>query len=322
MRKNIKIALLGCGNWGQNIARNLSDMGYLSCVYDQNKNISERFNKKYGLPNISIDEILQNKEIDGVVIASSAITHKELAAKSILNDKDVLIEKPFCLSLSDAKHLSKLSIKRKKVLMAGHLLNYHNAFIKMKKIINDNVIGDVVNIRAHRLALGSIRSCESVTYDLAAHDISMVLSITQSMPNEITVQSIHHNNNEGPDAISVKLSFANKVTALINCDWMCPYKEHKFSVIGKTGGLIFNDTEDWPYKLVYNPSYINTDNTITSIPLKNINVVPNEPLKSELEEFINCIISRQSPLTDHKEAINVQTVMEMIEEKLKTLGKS
>ena len=322
MSKNIKIALLGCGNWGKNIARNLSDMGYLFCVYDQNKNISEQFNKKYGLPDISIDEILQNKEIDGVVIASSAITHKELAAKSLLNDKDVLIEKPFCLSLSDAKYLSKLSTKRKKVLMAGHLLNYHNAFIKMKKIINDNVIGDVVNIRAHRLALGSIRSSESVTYDLAAHDISMILSITQSMPNKIQVQSIHHNNNEGPDAISVKLSFANKVTALINCDWMCPYKEHKFSVIGKTGGLIFSDTENWPYKLVYNPSYINTDNSITSIPLKKISVVPNEPLKSELEEFINCINSRQSPLTDHKEAINVQTVMEMIEEKLKTLGKS
>ena len=322
MSKNIKIALLGCGNWGKNIARNLSDMGYLSCVYDQNKNISEQFNQKYGLPNISFDEILQNKEIDGVVIASSAITHKELAAKSLLNDKDVLIEKPFCLSLSDAKHLSKLSTKRKRVLMAGHLLNYHNAFIKMKKIINDNVIGDVINIRAHRLALGSIRSCESVTYDLAAHDISMVLSITQSMPNEIQVQSIHHNNNEGPDAISVKLSFANKVTALINCDWMCPYKEHKFSVIGKTGGLIFSDTEDWPYKLVYNPSYINADNTITSISVKKISVVPNEPLKSELEEFINCINSRQSPLTDHKEAINVQTVMEMIEEKLKTSGKS
>ena len=255
---------------GKNIARNLYDMGYLYCIYDQNKNISEQFNKKYGLPNISIDEILKNKEIDGVVIASSAITHKELATKSLLNDKDVLIEKPFCLSLSDAKYLSKLSTKRKKVLMAGHLLNYHNAFIKMKKLIDETIIGDVINIRAHRLALGSIRSSRSVTHDLAAHDISMVLSITQSMPNEIQVQSIHHNNNEGPDAISVKLSFANKVTALINCDWMCPYKEHKFSVIGKTGGLIFNDTEDWPYKLVYNPSYINADNTITSIPQKKL----------------------------------------------------
>ena len=317
MNKNKKIALLGCGNWGKNIARNLSNLGYLSCVYDLNKNISDQFNKKYELPELSIDEIIKSKEIDAVVIASSAITHKDLAKKALLNNKDVLIEKPFCLSLSDANDLSKLAIEKEKILMVGHLLNYHNAFIKMKKLIHNGLIGDVINIRAHRLALGSIRSSESVTYDLAAHDISMVLSIMQNMPNEIEVQSIHHNNNEGPDAISVKLTFKKGATALINCDWMCPYKEHRFSVIGKTGGLIFNDTEDWPNKLGYNPSFINHDNTITTIPLQKINVEPNEPLKTELEEFIKCINSRESPLTDHREAVNVQTVMEMIEEKLK-----
>ena len=317
MNKNKKIALLGCGNWGKNIARNLSNLGYLSCVYDLNKNISDQFNQKYELPDLSIDEIIKSKEIDAVVIASSAITHKNLAKKALLNNKDVLIEKPFCLSLSDANDLSKLAIEKEKILMVGHLLNYHNAFIKMKKLIHNGLIGDVINIRAHRLALGSIRSSESVTYDLAAHDISMVLSIMQNMPNEIEVQSIHHNNNEGPDAISVKLTFKKGATALINCDWMCPYKEHRFSVIGKTGGLIFNDTEDWPNKLGYNPSFINHDNTITTIPLQKMNVEPNEPLKTELEEFIKCINSRESPLTDHREAVNVQTVMEMIEEKLK-----
>lgn len=317
MNKNKKIALLGCGNWGKNIARNLSNLECLSCIYDLNKNVSDQLNKNYGLHKLSIDEIIKSKEIDAVVIASSAITHKNLAKKALLNNKDVLIEKPFCLSLSDANDLSKLAIEKEKILMVGHLLNYHNAFIKMKKLIHNGLIGDVINIRAHRLALGSIRSSESVTYDLAAHDISMVLSIMQNMPNEIEVQSIHHNNNQGPDAISVKLTFKKGATALINCDWMCPYKEHRFSVIGKTGGLIFNDTEDWPNKLGYNPSFINHDNTITTIPLQKMNVEPNEPLKTELEEFIKCINSRESPLTDHREAVNVQTVMEMIEEKLK-----
>jgi predicted dehydrogenase len=317
MNKNKKIALLGCGNWGKNIARNLSNLECLSCIYDLNKNISDQLNKNYGLPKLSINEIIKSKEIDAVVIASSAITHKDLAKKALLNNKDVFIEKPFCLSLSDANDLSKLAINKEKILMVGHLLNYHNAFIKMKKLIHNGLIGDVINIRAHRLALGSIRSSESVTYDLAAHDISMVLSIMQNMPNEIEVQSIHHNNNEGPDAISVKLTFKKGATALINCDWMCPYKEHRFSVIGKTGGLIFNDTEDWPNKLCYNPSFINHNNTITTIPLQKMYVEPNEPLKTELEEFIKCINSRESPLTDHREAVNVQTVMEIIEEKLK-----
>ena len=317
MSKTKKIALLGCGNWGKNIARNLSKLGYLYCVYDLNKNISDQFNKNYGLPKLSIDEIIKSQEIVAVVIASSAVTHKDLAKRALLNNKDVLIEKPFCLSLSDANDLSKLAIDKGKILMVGHLLNYHNAFIKMKKLIHEGLIGDVINIRAHRLALGSIRSSESVTYDLAAHDISMVLSILGSMPDDIEAQSIHHNNNEGPDAISVKLTFKKGITALINSDWMCPYKEHKFSVIGKIGGLVFNDTEEWPNKLIYNPSLINSNNTITSSPLQKLNVEPNEPLKTELEEFINCINSRQSPLTDHREAVNVQTVMEMIEESVK-----
>ena len=319
MNKNKKIALLGCGNWGKNIARNLSNLECLSCIYDLNKNVSDQLNKNYGLHKLSIDEIIKSKEIDAVVIASSAITHKNLAKKALLNNKDVLIEKPFCLSLSDANDLSKLAIEKEKILMVGHLLNYHNAFIKMKKLIHNGLIGDVINIRAHRLALGSIRSSESVIYDLAAHDISLVLSLMGSIPDDIETQSIHHNNNKGPDAISVKLTFKKGITALINSDWMCPYKEHRFSVIGKNGGLIFNDIEDWPNKLSYNPSFINSNNTIASTPMQKVNVEPNEPLKTELEEFVNCINSRKSPLTDHREAVNVQTVMEMIEEKLKNV---
>jgi len=151
---------------------------------------------------------------------------------------------------------------------------------------------------------------------LAAHDISMILSITKILPTNLQVQSIHHNSNLGPDAISVKLSFNEKVTALINCDWMCPYKEHRFSVIGTKGSLIFDDTRDWSNKLTFNPSIINEDNTINFYPLEKIKVNENEPLKNELREFINSIQTRQNPLTDHKEALKVQTVMEMIDKKL------
>ena len=149
--------------------------------------------------------------------------------------------------------------------MVGHLLNYHNAFIKMKELIKNGKIGVPQNIRANRLALGAIRSEESVIYDLSAHDISMILSITEELPIDVNVQSIHHHNNIGPDAISVKLSFSKGVTALINSDWMCPYKEHKFSVIGTKGSLIFDDTKNWSEKLLYNPSFVTSKNVIESL---------------------------------------------------------
>tara|TARA_B100001093_G_scaffold470697_1_gene492364 strand:- start:289 stop:1248 length:960 start_codon:yes stop_codon:yes gene_type:complete len=317
MTKKIKIALIGFGNWGKNIARNLYQIGALACIYDADQRLSKKANEDFKLPTYKIDDIFKNENIQAIVIASAANTHKDLAEEALINNKDVLIEKPFCLSLSDASILSKLATKKNRVLMVGHLLNYHNAFIKMKDLIKKGKIGEIKNIRAHRLALGTIRSLESVVYDLAAHDISMILSIMQALPLEICAHSIHHNSNVGPDAVSVKLSFKTGASALINCDWMCPYKEHKFSVIGSRGSLVFDDTQEWSKKLYYNPSTINSDNSICIGPNKNIILQENEPLRNELEEFIICIQSRKSPLTDHTEAVTVQNIMQKIEEKLK-----
>ena len=316
MIRKLNIALIGCGNWGKNIARNLHEMGALACVYDLNLKLSEKLNYKYKLPNFELNKIFKDKNIDALVLASSAITHKDLALEAIKNNKDLFIEKPFCLSLPDAQILSELASKKRRVLMVGHLLNYHNAFVKMRELIQNGKIGILKNIRAHRLSLGAIRSCESVVYDLSAHDISMILSITNEMPHNVKVQSIHHNANIGPDAVSVKLSFSDGVTAIINSDWMCPYKEHKFSTIGTKGSLIFDDTKTWSEKLYYNPSFITSENYIKILATEKIKVIENEPLKSELEEFINCLNSRKSPLTDHKEALKVQTVMDMIDKKI------
>tara|TARA_B100000900_G_scaffold28612_1_gene21970 strand:+ start:987 stop:1955 length:969 start_codon:yes stop_codon:yes gene_type:complete len=316
MIKKLNIALIGCGNWGKNIARNLYQLGSLACIYDSNTKLLEKLSHEYMLPTFGLSKIFEDQNIKAIVIASPAITHKDLAIQALKNDKDVFIEKPFCLSLQDAQKLSELAANRNRVLMIGHLLNYHNAFIKMKELIKNGKIGVPQNIRANRLAFGAIRSEESVIYDLSAHDISMILSITEELPIDVNVQSIHHNNNIGPDAISVKLSFSKGETALMNSDWMCPYKEHKFSVIGTKGSLIFDDIKPWSEKLIYDPSFVTVKNTIENLPIEKIKIQKNEPLESELKEFIDCIYSRKSPLTDHKEALKVQTVMDMIDKKI------
>ncbi len=316
MTKKLNIALVGCGSWGKNIARNLHQIGKLACIYDADRNLSKKLNQDFKLHNYTINDIFKNDNIQALVIASTAKTHKDIAEEALLNNKDVLIEKPFCLSLSEATTLSKLAMKKNRVLMVGHLLNYHNAFIKMKDLIREGKIGETKNIRAHRFALGAIRSHESVVYDLAVHDVSMILAVMQELPVKIDAHSIHHNTNIGPDAISIKLSFKTGTTALINCDWMCPYKEHKFSVIGSKGSLVFDDTQDWSKKLYYNPSTINSDNSINLLPIEKISLTENEPLRNELEEFINCIQLRKKPLTDHLEAVNVQNVMQIIDEKI------
>ena len=316
MVEELNIALIGCGNWGKNIARNLYEMGYLACVYDTNTKLSEKLSYEYSLPTFGLHKIFKDQNINAIVIASPAVTHKAIAIEALNNDKDVFIEKPFCLSLPDAQKLSELATNKNRILMVGHLLNYHNAFIKMKDLVKNGKIGALQNIRANRLALGAIRSEESVIYDLSAHDISMILSIVNELPIDINVQSIHHNNNIGPDAVSVKLSFENGVTAFINSDWMCPYKEHKFSIIGTKGSLIFDDTKTWSEKLLYNPSIVTTKNSIINAPIEKIEIQENEPLKTELKEFIDCVCSRKRPLTDHKEALKVQTVLDIIDKKI------
>ena len=316
MVRELNIALIGCGSWGKNIARNLYQMGSLACIYDKDIKLSEKLSNEYSLTTSELSKIFKDRNINAVVVSSPAITHKDIALEALKNDKDVFIEKPFCLSLPDAQKLSELATNKNRILMVGHLLNYHNAFIKMKELVRKGKIGVPQNIRANRLSLGSIRSEESVVYDLSAHDISMILSITEELPVDVDVQSIHHHNNIGPDAVSVKLSFSKGVTALINSDWMSPYKEHKFSIIGSKGSLIFNDTKNWSEKLLYNPSFVTTKNTVQTLPIEKIKIQKNEPLKSELKEFIDCINSRKSPITDHKEAIKVQTVMDMIDKKI------
>ena len=97
------------------------------------------------------------------------------------------------------------------------------------------------------------------------------------------------------------------------------YKEHKFSVSGSKGSLVFDDTQEWSKKLYYNPSTINSDNSINISPIENIILKENEPLRNELEEFIICIQSRKIPLTDHREAVTVQNIMQKIEEKLQRI---
>ena len=316
MTRELNIALIGCGSWGKNIARNLYQMGSLACIYDKDVKLSEKLSNEYSLPTLELTKIFKDQNINAVVVSSPAITHKDIAVEALKNDKDVFIEKPFCLSLPDAQKLSELATNKNRILMVGHLLNYHNAFIKMKELVRKGKIGVPQNIRANRLALGSIRSEESVVYDLSAHDISMILSITEELPVDVDVQSIHHQNNIGPDAVSVKLSFSKGVTALINSDWMSPYKEHKFSIIGSKGSLIFNDTKNWSEKLLYNPSFVTTKNMVKTLPIEKIKIQKNEPLKSELKEFIDCVLSRKIPLTDDKEAVKVQTVMDMIDKKI------
>ena len=312
-----KVGMIGLGNWGRNIYRNLEKFNVLNKIYDSNtENLNNTVTSKKKIAD-NADEIILSSDIDSIVIASPSHTHKNFIIKSLLNNKNVFVEKPLCLSLKDAIEIKKLSSEVNKIFFIGHLLHYHNGFNELRNIIKLGKIGDLQIIKANRLNFGTIRQKESVLFDLASHDISMILSITEALPKKVEVNAIFNNSKKIADYINVILYFENDLLAVINSDWISPYKEHRFSVLGSKGSLIFYDTKDWPNKLIINPSYLNKKKKIIYKHEKAIKVSNEEPLKKEIETFLQCVKKNHKPITDIDEAINVQVVLDMIEKKLR-----
>ena len=309
--------MIGLGSWGKNIYRNLEKLNVVKKIYDSNKeHLNNIVTSKKKIAN-NADEIILSKDIDNIVIATPADTHKNYIFKSLLNNKNVFVEKPLCLSLKDALEIKKLSSEVNKIVFVGHLLHYHNGFNELKNIIKLGKIGNLQIIKANRLNFGAVRQKESVLFDLASHDISMILSITEAMPKKVEVNAVFNNSKKIADYINVLLYFKNDIIAVINSDWISPYKEHRFSVLGTKGSLIFDDTKDWPNKLTINPSYLNKEKRIIYKPEKPIAVSNEEPLKKEIETFLKCVKNNDKPKTDIDEAINVQVVLDMVEKELR-----
>ncbi len=314
---DFKVGLIGMGQWGKNIYRNLESLNVVEKVYDNNlKNLSLNVTNKNMIAK-DPDDIIVSKNIDSVFIASPASTHKEYIIKSLLNNKNVFVEKPLCLSLNESYEIKKVADKANKIVFVGHLLQYHNAFKGLKKNVQLGKIGHLKIIKCNRLNFGSIRDKESVLYDLTSHDISMILSLTKKLPRKVDINAIFKCSKKIADYINVILYFEEDIIAIINSDWISPYKEHRISVLGSDGSLIFDDVRDWPKKLIFNPSIINPNKKITHKSEIAIDVLKHEPLKQEIEAFLNCVANKEIPKTGIQEALNVQIVLSMIEKKLK-----
>lgn len=312
----IKVGLIGLGGWGKNIYRNLESLNFLDKVYDKNPDNCRELKVNCEKISSNVDEIFECNEISVVMLATPAITHKEYIIKALENKKHVFVEKPLCLSLQDAYEIKKASKHHKKIVFVGHLLQYHNAFIEMRKKITSGSIGNVKLIKANRLNFGIIRKNESVLYDLGPHDISMILSITKNLPKKVSVNAIFKTATCKADSVNVILYFDKDLMAILNTDWISPYKEHRFSVFGTKGSFIFDDTLSWNNKLIHNPSYMDKENIIHYSPNCNIEILNEEPLKKEILTFINCVKNGEKPYTDIDEAINVQIVLDMIENEM------
>ena len=320
-----KIALIGCGMWGRNIARNLAGLGALSCVHDAIEERGVSFASQFDSHYRPLDSILEDATINGIMIASNASTHKALAIKALQAGKQVFIEKPMALTLADAQLIADTVDKTDNQVMVGHLIRYHPAFQTLQQQITSGAVGKVKHIQANRLAMGRIRNSESVLFDLCPHDLSLILALTESLPNSVICHGVSHISENVVDILSTALGFANGVSAHMQTSWLSPYKEHRLTVTGENGSLVFDDTKPWTEKLVLYQDQITQTGDLFLIerasPLA-LSVPESEPLRDEVSAFIRLCDEGLLPPTNVHEALNVQKVLEAMQTHLQDLNKS
>lgn len=301
------LALIGCGYWGRNLARNFHDLKALHTICEASRHAHQELRGHY--PDLNLESelsaVLENPDIREVAIAAPAAQHFKLAKEALAHGKDVFVEKPFCLEADQGRCLQEMAEKEGRILMVGHLLQYHPVICRLQDMVKSGSFGRLFRLTSHRLNLGKVRTEENAFWSLAPHDTSVILSLVpDSVP--VSVQSIAETYLQ-PDVSDCSLTsilFSNGVTAEIQVSWLHPFKEQKLCVIAENAMAVFDDTQDWRAKLSLRENYFESK-AITPIP-----IAPEEPLRRECQHFIDCCHQRRQPKTDAAEGIRVLEILE------------
>lgn len=320
-----KIAVVGAGYWGKNLVRNFASLGSLSVLCDlDEKNLNESKKTYPGLKTTtSLPDILSDDSIDAVVISTPAEMHYRMVRDCLLSDKHVFVEKPLALNVEQGEELVNLSDERERILMVGHLLQYHPAVIKLKELVEGGELGKIQYIYSNRLNLGKIRREENILWSFAPHDISVILSLTGEMPESAYSSGGNYLHEKIADVTLSHLSFPSGIKAHIFVSWLHPYKEQRLVIVGDRKMASFNDlnSED---KLVVYPHIIEWKDHLPTPNMKEGQVVPVdqvEPLREECRHFLECITNNRQPRTGGPEGLKVLTVLQACQESLEHKGK-
>ena len=263
--------------------------------------------------------LLNNSEIEAVVLSTPTITHYKFAKQALFANKDVFVEKPIALQYEEGEELVSLAKQKNKILMVGHILEYHPAIIKLKEMISSGELGKINYIYSNRLNLGKFRTEENILWSFAPHDIAVILSLLGEMPSEVSAFGGEYLNQDITDVTVTNMAFPSGTKAHIFVSWLHPFKEQKLIVIGDKKMVVFNDVD--PENKLF--SYNHKIDWIERIPVPHpeaaepIPIEKSEPLKSECQHFLECIESRRPPRTDGQSGLRVLEVLELCQESLK-----
>jgi predicted dehydrogenase len=316
-----RVGVVGLGAWGWNVARNFVSLPGCEVVTCCDSDAKRRESASRAWPGVKTvadyDEMLRDDSIEAVVIASPAVTHHPLAMKALLSGRDVFVEKPFALSVRDGEELAEIAEKHDRILMVGHLLEYHPVVRRLKSMIQKNELGPIYYIYTQRVNLGRIRGDENALWSFAPHDISQILYMLNMEPTDVSARGQSYIQDGIEDVVFLSLFFENRIMAHIHLSWLDPHKVRKTTIVGSHKMAVFDDTGTSEKLRIY-------DNHAEAAPAKSYGeaihvrfgdiVIPHienaEPLQLECRHFIDCVANRTTPLTDAQDGLRVIRIIE------------
>ncbi len=333
MSTEINVGVVGCGYWGPNLIRNFRSLA--DCRMKKMCDVSEsRLRHLRSLyPEVEgetkIDRLLEDGGVDAVAIATSVKLHFPMAKASLLAGKHTLIEKPMASSSAECEELIDLAKKNSLVLMVGHTFLYSPAIRKIKEIVEHHDIGDIRYISARRLNLGLFQKDINVAWDLAPHDISIVLHIMEEMPLSITCRGGAHITPGIEDVTSMSLDFAHERSAIIQSSWLDPRKIREMTIVGSKRMIVYDDVAPQEKIKIFDvrverPPHYDTFGEFQYAYHYGDMYCPylkqDEPLKAECQHFLDCIQQGSTPLTNGNKGLEVVRILEASSASLKQDG--
>jgi predicted dehydrogenase len=333
MSKNIKIGVVGCGYWGPNLVRNFRALP--DCTLEMMCDVSDQRLKHLRslYPDVKgekeFDHLLNGAGLDAIVIATAVRLHYPMARASLLAGKHTFIEKPMAASSRECDELVQIAEQKGLVLMVGHTFLYSPVVRKIKEIVDSGDLGEIRYIAARRLNLGLYQKDINVAWDLAPHDISIVLHIMDELPQSVNCRGVAHVTPGVEDVTSMCLSFRKNRSAIIHNSWLDPRKIREMTIVGSRRMIVYDDVAQLEKLRVFDarverPPHYDTFAEFQYAYHYGDMYVPyiqqEEPLKAECQHFVDCIRTGTSPMTGGRQGLELVRILEASSASLKVNG--
>jgi predicted dehydrogenase len=331
MTGRVRVAVVGLGYWGPNLARNFAALPNSELVWccDPDPSARERTSSIVPGANMTdrLEDLLEDASLDAIALATPVPTHAELAVRVLDAGKHCFVEKPLAVSVADAQRAVDAADRAGRALMVGHLLEYHPAVSRLKQLADSGELGDVRYIYANRLNLGKVRADENALWSLGAHDISVLLHLVDEEPVELAARGESYVRAGVEDVVFCFLRFPSGISAHLHLSWLDPHKERRFTVVGSQRMATFDDMAAEGKLTVYDKGvdedtrsygeYITRSGDIYSPRIPN-----TEPLRVECEHFLDSILQGTPPRSDGESGLRVVRVLAALQDELERSRRS